>query len=381
MGQRLAIPLGALAFNNSRSKSMDRRSVIKNAGIAGVLAAGVAPAVHAQAATVRWRLASSFPKSLDTIFGAADTFAKKVGEMTGGKFTISTHAGGELMPAMGVVDGVQSGTVECIHTAPYYFFGKDETFAIGCAIPFGLNSRQMTAWMYEGNGGKLMREFYAKYNIVNFPMGNTGAQMGGWYRKEIKSVADIKGLKFRVGGFAGRVIERMGGVPQNIPGGEIYQALEKGTIDAAEWVGPYDDQKLGFNKVAPLYYYPGWWEGGPELDLFVNDKAFAALSPEYKAIVQSAAAFAHTEMQAKYDAKNPTALKQLVGAKTKVLPFPKDVLDLAFKTSMGIYEELKAKNPEWKKVYEDYATFRRDQNLWFRFTEAKFDSFMQSQKL
>jgi TRAP-type mannitol/chloroaromatic compound transport system substrate-binding protein len=361
--------------------SMDRRSVIKHAGIAGVLAAGAAPAAHAQAATIRWRLASSFPKSLDTIFGAADTFAKKVNEMSGGKFTISTHAAGELMPAFGVVDGVQNGTVECAHTAPYYFFGKDETFALGCAIPFGLNSRQMTAWMYEGNGGKLMREFYAKYNIVNFPAGNTGCQMGGWYRKEIKSAKDIKGLKFRVGGFAGKVIERMGGVPQNIPGGEIYQALEKGTIDAAEWVGPYDDQKLGFNKVAPFYYYPGWWEGGPELDVFINKTAFEALSSENKAIVESAAAFAHVEMQAKYDAKNPTALKQLVGNKTKVLPFPKDVLDLAFKESMKLYAEISGKNPQWKKVYDDMAAFRKDQNLWFRFTEARFDSFMQAQKL
>lgn len=360
---------------------MDRRSVIKNAGIAGVLAAGAAPVVHAQGAAVRWRLASSFPKSLDTIFGAADTFAKKVGEMSGGKFTISTHAGGELMPPLGVVDGVQNGTVECAHTAPYYFHGKDETFALGCAIPFGLNSRQMTAWMYQGNGGKLMREFYAKFNIVNFPMGNTGAQMGGWYRKEIKSVKDLKGLKMRIGGFAGRVTERMGVVAQSIPGGEVYQALEKGTIDAAEWVGPYDDQKLGFNKVAPFYYYPGWWEGGPQLDLYVNQKAYDALSPEYKAIVESAAAFAHTEMQAKYDAKNPTALKQLVGSKTKVLPFPKDIMDAAFKHSMDLYKEVSDKNPNFKKVYDDYSAFRRDQNLWFRFTEMRFDQFMQAQKL
>ena len=212
---------------------MDRRSLIKNAGIAGVLAAGVAPAVHAQAA-IRWRLASSFPKALDTIFGAAETFSAKVKAMSGGKFEISVHAGGELMPAFGVVDGVQNGTVEMAHTAPYYFFGKDETFALACAIPFGLNSRQMTAWMYDGNGLKLLREFYAKYNIVQFPGGNTGSQMGGWYRKEIKSVKDIKGMKMRLGGFAGKVFERMGGVPQNIPGGEVYAALEKGTIDAAE---------------------------------------------------------------------------------------------------------------------------------------------------
>ena len=359
---------------------MDRRSLIKNAGIAGVLAAGAAPAVHAQAA-IRWRLASSFPKSLDTIFGAAEIFGNAVKAMSGGKFEISVHAAGELMPAFGVVDGVQQGTVEMAHTAPYYFFGKNECFALGCAIPFGLNSRQMTAWMYEGNGLKLMREFYAKYNMINFPGGNTGAQMGGWYRKEIKSAKDIKGLKMRIGGFAGKVLERMGGVPQNIPGGEIYQALEKGTIDACEWVGPYDDQKLGFNKVAPFYYYPGWWEGGPQLDFFINQKAYDALSADNKAIVQAAASHAHVHMQAKYDALNPNALKQLVAAGTKLRPFPNDVLAEAFKQSLGLYEELSGKNEDWKKIYADYSKFRADQNLWFRFTEMGFDRFMQSQKL
>ncbi len=360
---------------------MERRSFIRQTGLAGVLAAGVAPAVvHAQA-NIRWRLASSFPKSLDTIFGAAEVFAKKVSDMTGGKFQISTHAAGELMPAFGVVDGVQGGTVEVAHTAPYYFFGKDETFAIGCAIPFGLNSRQMTAWVYEGNGLKLMREFYAKYNIISFPGGNTGAQMGGWYRKEIKTLDDIKGLKMRIGGFAGKVLERMGAVPQNIPGGEIYQALEKGTIDAAEWIGPYDDKKLGFNKVASYYYYPGWWEGGPQLDIMINIKAFEALTPEYKAIIESASAYAHVDMQAKYDARNPQALKELVAGKVQVLPFPKAVMDAAFKESMSLYEELNAKNANWKKVYEDYSAFRRDQNLWFRFTESTFDRYMQSVKL
>ncbi|PIM53494.1 ABC transporter substrate-binding protein [Roseateles chitinivorans] len=359
---------------------MERRSFVKNAGLAGVLAAGAAPAiVHAQA-NIRWRMASSFPKQLDTIYGGGEVFAKKVSELSGGKFQISVHAGGELMPAFGVVDGVQNATVEIAHTVPYYFFGKDETFAIGASIPFGLNSRQMTAWTYHGNGLKLMREFYRNYNIINFPGGNTGAQMAGWYRKEIKSAADFKGLKFRIGGFAGRVIERMGGVPQNLPGGELYSALEKGTIDAAEWVGPYDDLKLGFNKVAPFYYYPGWWEGGPQVDFYINTKAYEGLSAEYKAIVEAASAYTHVDMQAKYDVLNPQALKQLVAAKTKLMRFPKDAMDLAFKESMALYSELSAKNPNWKKVYEDYANFRRDQNLWFRFAEAGFDDFMQSQR-
>ncbi|WP_048440143.1 TRAP transporter substrate-binding protein [Caenimonas sp. SL110] len=359
---------------------MDRRSLIKNAGIAGVLAAGVAPAVHAQAA-IRWRLSSSFPKALDTIYGAAVTFSNAVKAMSGGKFEISVHAAAEITPPFGVVDAVQQGSVEMCHTAPYYFFGKNEAFALGCAIPFGLNSRQMSAWMYEGNGMKLMREFYAKYNMINFVGGNTGAQMGGWYRKEIKSLADVKGLKVRIGGFGGKVLERIGGVPQNIPGGEIYTALEKGTIDAAEWVGPYDDQKLGFNKVAPFYYYPGWWEGGPELDFFINDKAFNALSAENKAIIEAASALAHNVMQARYDVLNPGALKQLVGAGTKLRPFPADMMNAAFKAAMGLYDELNTKNEDWKKIYADFSKFRADQNLWFRFTEATFDRFMQAQKL
>ena len=360
---------------------MKRRSFINHAGLAGVLAAGAAPAiVHAQT-TIRWRLASSFPKSLDTIYGAAESFTKAISDMSGGKFQISVHAGGELMKPFEVVDAVQNASVEMAHTAPYYFFGKDETFAIGCAIPFGMNSRQMTAWMVEGNGGKLMREFYAKYNLVNFPGGNTGAQMGGWYKKPMKSMADMKGLRIRIGGFAGRVIERMGGVPQAIPGGEIYAALEKGTIDAAEWVGPYDDQKLGFHKVASTYHYPAWWEGGPQLEFFINSKAYNALPAEYKAMIEAASFSAHVEMQAKYDARNPAALKQLYASKVNLVPMPKDVMDAAFKASQEIYAELNEKNPAWRKVYADYAKFLKDENLWFRFTEAKFDAYMQSAKL
>jgi len=360
---------------------MDRRKFIAGTGMAGILAAGVAPAVHAQNATIRWRLASSFPKSIDTLFGGAEVFAAKIKELSGGKFTISTHAAGELMPAFGVLDGVQQGTVECAHTAPYYFFGKDETFALDCAIPFGLNGRQMNAWMFDGNGLKLLREFYAAYNIVNFPLGNTGAQMGGWYRKEINTVADLKGLKFRIGGFGGKILEPLGVVPQNLPAGEIYQALEKGTIDAAEWIVPYDDLKLGLYKVAKHYYYPAFWEGGPQLSLYVNNKAYNALSPEYKAMVEVAATYAHVEIPAKYDARNPKALKELVAGGAKLHRLPKPIMDQAFKVSQDVYADLSAKNPRWKKIFADYEAFRREQNLWFRFAEKGFDDFMQAQKL
>ena len=359
---------------------LHRRGFIKRVGIAGAVTSCATPAVHAQPA-VRWRLASSFPKSLDTIYGGAEIFAKHIKTVSGGRFEVAVHAAGELTPAFGVVDAVQQGAIEAAHTAPYYFFDKDETFAIGAAIPFGLNSRQMSAWTFHGNGLKLMREFYAAYNIINFACGSTGAQMGGWFRKEIRALSDMKGLKMRIGGIGGKVLERLGSVPQSMPGGEIYQALEKGTIDAAEWIGPYDDQKLGFNKVAPNYYYPGWWEGGLQLDLYINRKAYGALSPEFKGMVEIASMAAHVDMQAKYDAKNPAALKQLVNAGAKLRPFPADVMNAAFKESIKLYSELSDKNPAWAKIYADYAKFRGEQNLWFRFAEATFDRFMQGQKL
>ncbi|MGJ7610746.1 MULTISPECIES: TRAP transporter substrate-binding protein [unclassified Variovorax] len=340
---------------------MDRRSLIKNAGIAGVLAAGIAPAVHAQA-VVRWRLVSSFPKSLDIIFGTAETFSRNVSDMTGGKFQISVHAGGELMPGSGVLEGVQNASVEMAHTAPYYFYGKDPTFCLGCAVPFGMNTRQQNAWMYEGNGLKLMRAFYARYNVINLPGGNTGAPTGGWFRKAIKSVADMKGLKFRVNPFAGKVLQPLGVIPQSIPDTELYAALQKGTLDGLEWIGPYDDQKSGFNHIAPFYGSPAWWEGGLELDFYINTKAWEGLTAEYKAIVEAAAAQANIAMTARYDARNPVALKQLVASGTRLRPFPPDVMKAAYKSAQQIYAELKNSNPEWRKVYGDWSKFLADQN-------------------
>ena len=266
---------------------MQRRRFLKVAGAGATLAAApmAAPAI-AQNVT-RWRLASSFPKSLDTIFGGAEIFAKRVEAMTDGKFQIQVFAAGEIVGGLQVADAVQNGTVECGHTASYYYFGKDPTFAFDCAVPFGMNSRQQTAWMIQGGGLELMREFFKDYNIYNIPCGNTGAQMGGWFRKEIKTVQDLQGLKFRMGGFAGAVMSKLGVVPQQIAGGEIYPALEKGTIDATEWVGPYDDEKLGFNKVAKYYYYPGWWEGCAQLSMYIGMAAFNALSKEYRAIIRT----------------------------------------------------------------------------------------------
>jgi TRAP-type mannitol/chloroaromatic compound transport system substrate-binding protein len=355
---------------------MERRSFIKHTGLAGILAASSAPVFAQAAPEVKWRLASSFPKSLDTIYGAAETISKRVAAATNNKFQIQAFAGGEIVPAFGVVDAVQNATVQCAHTAPYYFFGKDPTFAFACAIPFGMNVRQQNAWMYHGGGLQLMREFFKDYNIINFPAGNTGAQMGGFFRKEIKTPADFKGLKMRIGGTGGLPLQKLGVIPQQIPGGDIYPALEKGTIDAAEWVGPYDDEKLGLYKVAKHYYYPGWWEGGPELDLFVNIKAYEDLPKDYQAILEAACYEANVDMVAKYDALNPAALKKLIAAGVNLQPFSNEIMAACYKATTEVYEEIAGKNAKFKKVYEPWKAFRADQVSWFQVAENRFDNFM-----
>ena len=363
---------------------MQRRKFLTSAGAGLAAGAAVIPTLtSAQTAvlpTIKWRMTSSFSKSLDTIFGGAETIAKRVKSATGGKFEIQVFAAGEIVPAFSAMDAVKDNTVECCHTAPYYFFGKDPTFAFGCAIPFGMNARQQNAWMYHGGGMALVREFLKDYNIINFPAGNTGAQMGGWFRKEIKTVADLKGLKFRIGGTGGLPLAKLGVVPQQIAAADIYSALEKGTIDAAEWVGPYDDEKLGFYKIAKYYYYPGWWEGGPELDLFVNIKQWEALPPEYKSILESACAEANIDMLAKYDASNPAALKRLVGNGVQLRAFSKDIMNACYKATVDTYEEIAAKNAKFKKIYDSWKTFRDDQILWFRVTEQNFDGYMATVK-
>jgi TRAP-type mannitol/chloroaromatic compound transport system substrate-binding protein len=355
---------------------MERRSFLKKAGVGVAAGALAAPAIAQGGPEVKWRLQSSFPKSLDTIFGGAETVSKRVAAITGGKFQIQVFAAGEIVPGLQAMEAVQNGTVQACHTAPYYFYGKDPTFAFGCAIPFGMNARQQNAWMYHGGGLQLYRDFVKTYNIISFPAGNTGAQMGGWFRKEVKTVADMKGLKMRIGGFAGVVLSKLGLVPQQIAGGDIYPSLEKGTIDAAEWVGPHDDEKLGFYKVAKYYYYPGWWEGGPELDCFVNLKAWAELPKEYQAAFEAACHEANVDMLAKYDALNPPALRRLVAAGVQLRPFPQAILEASYKAAEEVYEETSAKNENFKKIFTEWKKFRDEQIRWFGVTEARFDSFM-----
>jgi TRAP-type mannitol/chloroaromatic compound transport system substrate-binding protein len=355
---------------------MKRREFLKTAGVGLAASAVAAPAIAQSMPELKWRLTASWPKSLDTLYGACETFSKYVSEATDGKFQIQSFAAGEIVPALQVLDAVQNGTVECGHTASYYYIGKDPTWALFCATPFGLNGRQQNAWFYEGEGQKLIDDFSKKYNSYWLPMGNTGAQMGGWFNKEIKEVSDLRGLKMRIGGWAGRTLGKLGVVAQQIAGGDIYPALEKGTIDAAEWVGPYDDEKLGFYKVAKYYYYPGWWEGGTAIHLLMNQPKWNELPKNYQAIVKAAAGFANIEMTGRYDARNPTALKRLVAAGTQLRPFPQSVLEACLRASIEVNTETSATNPDFKKVWDSIQAFRNDEYLWWQVAEYTYDTFM-----
>lgn len=355
---------------------MTRRAFVKGAGLGLASATLAAPAIAQSAPDVSWRLTSSYPKSLDTIYGAADVLAQAVSDATDGKFKIQVFSGGELVPGLQALDAVQNGTVECAHTALYYYWGKDPTFALGTSVPFGLNSRQQNAWLSHGGGNELLNEFLKGYNVVSFPCGNTGCQMGGWFRKEIKSVSDLRGLKMRIGGLAGAVLQKLGVVPQQIAGGDIYPALERGALDAAEWSGPYDDEKLGFHKVAPFYYYPGFWEGGPTIHACVNAQKWADLPKHYKAAFRNAAALANADMQEKYDALNPPALKRLAVAGAQLRPFPQEMMEAAWKATQEVFAEISATNPAFRKVNESMAAFRADQYLWWQVAEYSYDNFM-----
>jgi TRAP-type mannitol/chloroaromatic compound transport system substrate-binding protein len=354
---------------------MKRRDFLKVTAAGAATAAVASPAIAQSSPEVKWRLTSSFPKSLDTIYGAAEIMAKQVAEMTDNKFQIQVFAAGEVVPGLQALDATSNGTVEMCHTATYYYVGKDPTFAIYAAVPFGLNARMQNSWWYQGGGMELGNEFFKKFGVIGFPTGNTGTQMGGWFRKEIKTVADLSGLKMRIGGIAGQVLAKLGVVPQQIAGGDIYPSLEKGTIDAAEWIGPYDDEKLGFNKVAPYYYYPGFWEGGLMVHSLTNLEKWNALPKHYQAVLANANANANSYMQARYDLQNPGALKRLVAGGTQLRPFSNEVLEAALKATNTLWAEISAKNPDFKKSIDAMQAYRGDEYLWWQVAEYTFDSF------
>lgn len=354
-----------------------KRRTFMAAGATGAVAAAVAaPAIAQTLPEVSWRCASSFPKSLDALYGPLDTMTKQIAEATDGRFKIQCFAAGEIVGAFQTLDAVSAGTIEMCQSPGYYFVGKDPVLALMADVPFIMNVRQRNAWLYQGGGQQLINDYVKKYNVHTVPGGNTGTQMGGWFRKEVRTLDDLKGLKFRIAGLAGQVMAKLGVVPQQIPGGDTYSSLERGVIDAAEWVGPYDDEKLAFVRVAPYYYYPGFWEGAPTVHYWIGQDKWNALPKSYQQIFNNAAAANNMDMTAIYDARNPAALRRLVAAGAQLRPFSTEILDAAFKAANEIYAELSAGNADFKRIYEHQRAFRNEEYLWWQVAEYSFDTMM-----
>jgi TRAP-type mannitol/chloroaromatic compound transport system substrate-binding protein len=367
-------PQGARHSPDERN-AMDRRKLIKTTAAGAAAATIAAPAIAQTNPKINWRLTSSYPKSLDTLFGISTQVAKRVAEATDGNFQIQTFAAGEIVPALQALDAVQNGTVECSHTLASFYIGKDTAFAFETSLPFGLNTRQQNAWLYQGGGLELCRDLMKKFGVHTIPSGNTGAQMGGWFRKEIKSAADLQGLKFRIAGLGGQIMAKLGVVPQTLGGGDIYPALERGTIDAAEFSGPYDDEKLGFVKVAKYYYYPGFWEGCANVSFIANQEKWNGLPAHYRAVVEAACAEANALCMAKYDHGNPDALLRLIASGAELRAFPQDVMQAAFKEAFALYADQAAKNPNFKTLWDSFLPYWKKEQLWFRVAELPFDAF------
>jgi len=326
-----------------------------------------------------WQMATSWPVALDTIFGGAQVFAERVSALTGGKFKIEPRAAGELAPGLEVLNVVEQGAVQCGHTASYYYVGKSPITAFGTALPFGLNAQQQNAWLYEGGGLQMLQDLYAeKFGVIQFPAGNTGTQMGGWFRREISSVADVQGLKMRIPGLGGQVMSKLGVTVQALPGGEIFQALQTGAIDAAEWVGPYDDEKLGLHQATGFYYYPGWWEPGPSLEVQIGLNEWNNLPEIYKEAVKTAAFEANTTMLARYDARNNEALQRLLQEGITLTPYSDEILTAAEEASFELFDELSAQDADFKAVFDEWIQFRDRVYAWHNIAESGFTRYVFS---
>jgi TRAP-type mannitol/chloroaromatic compound transport system substrate-binding protein len=374
---------------------MKRRSVVKSVSSGVIAAGGVAivggcqnqpnPASTAQndpanLPDLQWQMATSWPPSLDTIFGGAQVLADRVAALTGGKFKISPRAAGEVAPPLEVLDVVSQGAVQCGHTASYYYIGKSPVLAFGTTVPFGLTAQQQNAWLYEGGGLAKLQEIYAKkFNLIQFPAGNSGMQMGGWFRKEVSTLNDLKGLKMRIPGLGGQVMAKLGVTVQTLGGGEIFQALQTGAIDASEWVGPYDDEKLGLNKIAKFYYYPGWWEPGSTFELQINLNEWNKLPLQYQDVIKTAAYEANATMLARYDARNNQALQRLLNSGVQLRPYSEEILRAAEKAAFALYDDFAAQDPDFKTVYQEWQQFRDRISAWDKLNQGSFTNFVYSQ--
>jgi len=324
---------------------------------------------------VRWRMATSWPHSLDTIYGGAEIISQRVSFLSGGNFQIKPYAAGEIVPGLEVLDSVQSGSVECGHTASYYYIGKNPALAFGTSVPFGLTAQQQNSWLYEAGGNEALNRIYSDFGVISFPAGNTGAQMGGWFKRKIDDLQSLQGLKMRIPGLGGKVMAQLGVNVQVLPGGEIYLALDRGAIDAAEWTGPYDDEKLGLSSAARFYYYPGWWEPGPTLTGLVNQKAWNKLPSEYQAIFRTACYEANLTMLSRYDSLNGAALQRLIKGGTELVPYDNSILQAAQEASFQLFADISVKDIGFSKLFEQWKGFRQQVYGWNKVNEFSFARF------
>jgi TRAP-type mannitol/chloroaromatic compound transport system substrate-binding protein len=361
---------------------MERRRFIVKAG--GVLAAAGATAVVDAPNVIaqpkhQWRMATSWTPALDVLQGNAQRFARMVDEMSAGRLKIQVYAAGELIPAFGVFDACSQGTLEMYNSAAYYYAGKEPACQWFTGVPYGMNPAGQYAWYYYGDGLKLWEETYKPFNLVPRPSASTGVQMGGWFRKKINSIADYKGLKFRMPGLGGKVIAKAGATVVLTPGGEIYTALERGVIDGSEWVGPHDDMKLGLHQTARYYYYPGWHEPGTTGEFVFNAKAYSALPVDIQRILDHVCTAMHVLEYHEYDAKNIVALQKLrteFKTKVEIVPFPTDVLKEFRKLAVDVNREESEKSPSARKVYESYNKFQAALHPWHVMSEGGYHTLL-----
>ncbi len=371
---------------------MNRRSFLRGVG-AGTLATGAAltscatpppnqdepnsqQQSHEGLPAVAWRIAASWTETLDVIFGATQQIASRVAELTNGQFKITVAPAGEIVTVLDTFDAVQDGTVEAAHTVSFYFIDKQEALSFSTGIPFGLTAQQQNAWLYHGGGMEVLQELFGEFGIIHFPAGNTGTQMGGWIKREITTLDDLNGLRFRIPGLGGKIMQQLGVEPIVVPSTEIYAALENDQIDAAEWVGPHDDEKLGLQEVAPYYYYPGWWEPGTTCDLLINQQAWEALPTVYQEILRTVSYEINISVLAHYEVVNQAALARLVAGGTELRVYSEDILLAAKDAAFAYYAEQSEQNELFHKVFESWSKFRRNIYQWNRFNELSYATFV-----
>ena len=353
---------------------MNRRALMGAVATAAP-AALATPALAQSTPEVRWRCQSAFPRVFDILYGTGERIAARVAQLTEGKFRIQTFPAGEIVAPAQIIDALQQGSLEAAHTASYYYVGKEPGFGVLTAMPFGLNTRQLTAWFRFGGGNELAAELLNAYGIHGIPAGDTGAQMGGWFRNEVTSLEQLRGLKFRIAGLAGQLFTRLGVQATLIAPADIYPSLERGVIDAVEFVGPHDDERGNYVRVARFYYAPGFWEPGARLHFMSNQRAYAALPDLYKHALDVACAEADSDMVARYDFSNPQALRRLVAAGAQLRFWPRPVMEAAWRANEEQNAEISRQNPRFAKMMESYNKFRGDQYQWFRVAENSFDNF------